>query len=70
MRAVAARYGADRTVAFGDNVNDLPMMREADVAVAVANAFPQVKESADVVIGPNTADSVALFIEKDTGIQL
>ena len=28
------------------------------------------KESADVVIGPNTADSVALFIEKDTGIQL
>ncbi len=43
MRAVAARYGADRTVAFGDNVNDLPMMLAADHAVAVANALQEVK---------------------------
>ena len=70
VRKLKAMTGAERLVVFGDNLNDLPMMREADVAVAVANAFPQVKESADVVIGPNTADSVALFIEKDTGIKL
>ena len=62
MRAMARELGADRIVAFGDNVNDLPMMREADLAVAVENALPEVKEAADIVIGPNTDDSVALFI--------
>lgn len=62
MRALAGRLGADRIVAFGDNINDLPMMQEADLAVAVANARPEVKEAADIVIGPNTADSVAKFI--------
>lgn len=57
--------GAERVVVFGDNLNDLPMFAVADVAVAVANALPQVREAADVVIGPNTADSVARFIESD-----
>ena len=65
MRAMARQLGADRIVAFGDNVNDLPMMREADLAVAVENALPEVKEAADIVIGPNTADSVARFIADD-----
>lgn len=56
---------AERLVVFGDNLNDLSMLRVADVAVAVGNAFEQVKEAADVVIGPNYADSVARFIEAD-----
>lgn len=54
--------GARRIVAFGDNVNDIPMLRQADVAVAVGNAVPQLKEVADIVIGRNTEDSVARFI--------
>lgn len=62
MRALADSIGADRIVAFGDNINDLPMMHEADLAVAVANALPEVREAADIVIGPNTDDSVAKFI--------
>lgn len=62
MRALAAGIGADRIVAFGDNINDLPMMCEADLAVAVGNALPEVKEAADIVIGPNTDNSVARFI--------
>ena len=58
--------GADRVVVFGDNLNDLDMMRHAaDVSVAVANARPEVLEAADVVIGPNTASSVARYIEQD-----
>ena len=58
--------GADRVVVFGDNLNDLDMMRHAaDVDVAVANARPEVLEAADVVIGPNTASSVARYIEQD-----
>lgn len=54
--------GAERVVAFGDNLNDLPMLRVADVAVAVGNAVDEVKEAADIIIPPNTADSVARFI--------
>ena len=50
-------------IAFGDNLNDIPMMRVADVAVAVGNALSQVKAEADVVIGANTADAVAQFIK-------
>lgn len=57
--------GADRVVVFGDNLNDLSMMAVADVAVAVDNALAEVKAAAELVIGPNTADSVARFIEAD-----
>ncbi|MDE5875930.1 MAG: HAD hydrolase family protein [Muribaculaceae bacterium] len=62
---VARQCGATRIVAFGDNINDIPMLKAADVAVAVANAMPEVIEVADVVIGPNTADSVPRFILDD-----
>lgn len=62
IKRLARRIGADHVVAFGDNINDLPMLREADLAVAVENALPEVKEAADIIIGPNTSDSVARFI--------
>ena len=59
------KLGADRLVVFGDTLNDLPMLAAADVAIAVENAFPEVKKAADIVIGPNYSDAVARFIEKD-----
>lgn len=64
IRELADSLGVDRIVAFGDNINDLPMLREADVAVAVENALPEVKAVADVVIGTNIEDSVAKFISE------
>lgn len=67
MRALAKKIGAEKIVAFGDNINDLPMMEEADLAVAVENALPEVKRAADIVIGPNTEDSVARFIAEGRG---
>ncbi len=57
--------GADRVVVFGDNLNDISMMKVADVAVAVENAYPEVKDVADIVIGRNIDDAVVNFIEKD-----
>lgn len=65
IKALARIAGAERTVVFGDNINDLSMMREADLAVAVGNALPEVKDAADIIIGPNTDDSVARFILED-----
>lgn len=65
VKRLAAQCGATRIVAFGDNINDLPMLEIADVAVAVENAVPEVKERASVVIGPNTDNSVAAYILSD-----
>lgn len=57
--------GAGRLVVFGDNLNDLSMFAVADVSVAVGNAFQEVKDAADHVIGINSSDAVARFIESD-----
>lgn len=62
VERLKAMTGAERVVAFGDNLNDLPMLRVADVAVAVENAVDEVKAAADIIIPPNTSDSVARFI--------
>lgn len=59
---LALQCGAGRVVTFGDNLNDLDMLRHADVAVAVANAVPEVKAAADIIIGDNTTDAVPKFI--------
>ena len=62
---LAGMVGARRVVVFGDNNNDIAMMRAAHHSVAVENAFPEVRAAASEVIGPNTADSVARWIEQD-----
>ncbi|KDR96686.1 hypothetical protein SAMN02745945_00061 [Peptoclostridium litorale DSM 5388] len=51
-----------KVVAFGDNVNDIKMIKSADIGVAVANALKEVKLSAKVVIGENDIDSVANYL--------
>lgn len=65
VRCLAREIGANRIVAFGDNLNDLPLLKIADVAVAVDNAVAAVKLEADIVIGANDSDSVARFIAED-----
>lgn len=66
VRRLKEMTHATRVVAFGDNLNDLPMLRMADVAVAVENAVDEVKAVADIIIPPNTTDSVARFILEST----
>lgn len=62
IQQLAANINADKVVVFGDNLNDISMMSVADVAVAMGNAYPEVKEVADVIIGDNNSDSVAKWI--------
>lgn len=62
VHRLASEIGAERLVVFGDNLNDIPMMRIADCAVAPANAVEEVKAVADVVIEPNYTHSVARYI--------
>lgn len=67
VRILASKIGADRIVAYGDNVNDLPILAIADEAVAVENALDKVKDAADRVIGSNCEDSVARDITLHEG---
>ena len=62
---LAKQCHAERVVVFGDNLNDLPMMEIADHSVAVGNAFKEVKEQANEIIGCNDEDAVAKWIEQD-----
>ena len=49
-------------LASPEGLNDLPLLRMADVAIAVENAVDEVKAEADIIIGPNTSDAVARYI--------
>lgn len=62
VAALTAELAAQRVTCFGDQLNDLPMFAIADVALAVANAAPEVRAAATQVIGANTDDGVAHWI--------
>ncbi|MDE5872242.1 MAG: Cof-type HAD-IIB family hydrolase [Muribaculaceae bacterium] len=66
VRRLAGMVGADRIVAYGDNVNDIPILEVADDAVVVENAVEAARLAAERVIGPNSEDSVAKDIKKQT----
>jgi len=57
--------GADRVVAFGDGMNDMPMFEAADECYAVANAVDELKRAATGVIGANYEDGVARWLEEN-----
>lgn len=56
--------GADKLVCFGDNLNDISMIKAANTGAAVSNACEGLRELADVIIGSNNDDGVARFIEQ------
>jgi hydroxymethylpyrimidine pyrophosphatase-like HAD family hydrolase len=51
-------------IAIGDNLNDLEMIREAGLGVAVDNAHPRLKEEARYIANSNLNHAVAEVIEK------
>jgi len=66
VRIVAERYGVpmDRVMAIGDSYNDLPFLKEAGFAVAMASAPPELKALADAVVGDVAHDGVAEAIAR------
>jgi len=63
---VARRHGIApaEIVAIGDDVNDVPMVRQAGLGVAMGNAIPELLAVAARVIGPNTEDGLAAFLDE------
>ena len=62
IKRLKKMYGFDRVVAFGDNGNDVEMLKNADLAVVVGNALPPALEVADIVIDTNDNDGVAKYL--------
>ncbi|MFJ7638045.1 Cof-type HAD-IIB family hydrolase [Peribacillus sp. NPDC097264] len=54
----------DQVMAVGDSLNDLAMIREAKIGVAMGNAQQIVKEESDWVTSTNQEDGVAKAIRK------
>jgi Cof subfamily protein (haloacid dehalogenase superfamily) len=64
LRRVAEHLGFDmaRTIAIGDGMNDLGMLRAAGTAIAIAGARDEVREAADVEVpGPGDLGIVTAF---------
>ncbi|MEE9325127.1 MAG: HAD family hydrolase [Dehalococcoidia bacterium] len=53
----------EEVVAFGDSPNDVDMLRWAGLAVAMADAPPEVVEVADLVAAPVAEDGAARVVE-------
>lgn len=66
LKTLVEHMGIDLSdvVAFGDDVNDLGMLKLAGTAVAVSNAVDEVKAVADHITGSNDQDGVAKFLER------
>ncbi|GAB2915168.1 HAD family hydrolase [Streptomyces sp. NPDC059173] len=56
--------GAERTVAFGDMPNDLPMFAGSALRVAMGNAHPELRAAADEVTLTHAEDGVAVVLER------
>jgi len=66
VRAVAEYYGIDTAMiaAFGDDMNDLEMIRNCGIGVAVSNAVKGIRKAARHICGSNDEDGVAKWIEE------
>jgi hypothetical protein len=63
---LAERLGIDpaATVAFGDDLNDVSMLRAAGIGVAMANASPEAKAAADLLTASCDESGVGKAIDR------
>lgn len=63
----AARYlreqgRYDKIIGFGDNFNDLPLLKACDEFYSVSDAVDELKQASTGIIGSNEEDAVARFL--------
>jgi len=59
-----AYTGAEYIVCFGDNLNDMPMFEASDFAVAVENAHPELKKTADDIAHNGVVSYIEEMVKK------
>ncbi len=74
LKIIASYYNIpmNRTIAFGDGLNDIPMIHEATVGVAMKNAVPLLKEIAnDITYKTNEEGGVGDYLNRffDLGLK-
>lgn len=74
VRMLCAKYGisAENVMAFGDQTNDIPMLKEAGLPVAMENGEEIVKACARIIAPDHDLGGVGLVLQKTLlgGIQL
>jgi len=58
-------YNISEVTAFGDDYNDVEMIKECGIGVAVANAIDEAKAAADYICESNDNNGVAKWIERN-----
>lgn len=63
---VAEKYGIkeNEIMAFGDSLNDLPLVKNAEIGIAMANSVEEVKKAATYVTSDNDHFGVTKALEK------
>lgn len=54
----------DEMIFFGDGLNDLDVMKEVGLSVAMYNALDEIKESAKEITQTNNEDGIVKFLDK------
>jgi len=54
----------EEVIALGDGANDAPLLREAGLAIAMANGAPETRAAAQVIAPSNDEDGVAVILER------
>ena len=64
LETVCARFGIqlEDTIAFGDSLNDLSMLRTAGIGVAVSNAWKEILPCCDDICPCNNEDGPAVWL--------
>jgi Cof subfamily protein (haloacid dehalogenase superfamily) len=67
LRWLAGHMGipVEKTMAFGDNTNDMQCLQAAGVGVAMGNAVDELKAAADLVTYPCAEDGLARFLDEN-----
>lgn len=70
LEVLARMYGLEsrNVIAFGDNLNDIEMIRWAGIGVAMANADDRLKTQADIIADSNTNGGVARTLRDLLGV--
>ena len=70
LQALVRRWGCSmqNVVSFGDDVNDVEMIRDSALGVAMSNAVSEVHDVADRVTLSNNEEGVAIVLEEMLGV--
>ena len=66
VKVLCSRMGIvpEQMIAFGDHFNDLAMLREAGLGIAMGNSPAEIQRAADMVAKTNDEDGVAEILER------